>query len=43
MIVEDHAAFRDLMAILLSRAPDVELLTQVGSLGEARAKPRGRR
>jgi DNA-binding NarL/FixJ family response regulator len=37
MIVEDHADFRALMEVLLGRQPDIELLAQAGSLGEARA------
>lgn len=36
MIVEDHADFRDLMQVLLSNQPDIELLAQAGSLAEAR-------
>jgi DNA-binding NarL/FixJ family response regulator len=38
MIVEDHADFRDLMEILLSRQPDIDLLAQAESLAEARAE-----
>ena len=36
MIVEDHADFRDLMEVLLSRQPDIDLLAKAGSLAEAR-------
>jgi DNA-binding NarL/FixJ family response regulator len=36
MIVEDHADFRGLMEVLLSRQPDIELLAQAESLAEAR-------
>jgi len=38
MIVEDHAGFRELMEVLLSNQPDIELLAQAGSLAEARAE-----
>ncbi len=31
MLVEDHAPFRRAMAALLSRQPDLEVVTQVGS------------
>jgi DNA-binding NarL/FixJ family response regulator len=36
MIVEDHADFRELMEVLLSAQPDIELQAQAGSLAEAR-------
>jgi DNA-binding NarL/FixJ family response regulator len=36
MIVEDHADFRDLMEVLLSNQPDIELIAQAASLAEAR-------
>ena len=36
MIVEDHADFRELMEVLLGRQPDIDLLTQAGSIAEAR-------
>lgn len=36
MLVEDHADFRDLMAILIGREPDLEVVAQAGSLAEAR-------
>jgi DNA-binding NarL/FixJ family response regulator len=38
MIVEDHEDFRALMEVLLGRQPDIKLLAQAGSLGEARAQ-----
>jgi DNA-binding NarL/FixJ family response regulator len=37
MIVEDNADFRDLMKMLLTSQPDIELLAQAGLLVEARA------
>ena len=37
MIVEDNADFRELMKVLLTSQPDIELLAQAGSLVEARA------
>ena len=37
MIVDDHADFRDLMKMLLTSQPDIELLAQAGLLVEARA------
>jgi DNA-binding NarL/FixJ family response regulator len=37
MIVEDNADFRDLVKVLLTSQPDIELLAQAGSLVEARA------
>ena len=37
MIVEDHAAFRELMEDLLGRQPDIELVAKPASLAEARA------
>src|SRR5215204_2678543 len=36
MLVEDHAAFRQSLAALLSQAPDVEVVAQAGSLAQAR-------
>ena len=38
MHVEDHADFRDLMRILLNSQSDMEVVTQAGSLDEARAQ-----
>ena len=38
MHVEDHADFRDLMRILLDSQSDMEVVTQAGSLDEARAQ-----
>ncbi len=37
MLVDDHADFRHLMALLLGREPDLEVVAQAGSLGEARS------
>ena len=36
MLVEDHAAFRQSLASLLRREPDIEVVAQVGSLAQAR-------
>jgi two-component system nitrate/nitrite response regulator NarL len=36
MLVEDHIAFRQSLAFLLSREPDLEVVAQAGSLAQAR-------
>ncbi len=36
MLVEDHVAFRQSLATLLMREPDLEVVAQVGSLAQAR-------
>jgi len=36
MLVEDHAAFRQALAFLLSHKSDLEVVAQAGSLAEAR-------
>ncbi len=36
MLVEDHAAFRQALAFLLSGDPDLEVVAQAGSLAQAR-------
>ena len=36
MLVEDHAAFREALAFMLSSEPDIEVVAQAGSLSEAR-------
>ncbi len=42
LLVEDHAAFREALAFLLGREPDLEVVAQASSLTEAReALPNG--
>jgi DNA-binding NarL/FixJ family response regulator len=36
MLVEDHIAFRQSLAALLGREPDLEVVAQAGSLAQAR-------
>ena len=36
MLVEDHAAFRQSLAALLSQVPELEVVAQAGSLAQAR-------
>ncbi len=36
MLVEDHAAFRQALALLLSHEPDLEVVAQAGSLAQGR-------
>ena len=36
MLVEDHAAFRQALAFLLTNEPDLEVVAQAGSLAQAR-------
>ncbi len=36
MLVEDHAGFRGVMASLLNREPDLEVVAEAGSVTEAR-------
>jgi DNA-binding NarL/FixJ family response regulator len=36
MLVEDHVAFREALALLLTNEPDLEVVVQAGSLAEAR-------
>jgi DNA-binding NarL/FixJ family response regulator len=36
MLVEDHLAFRQTLAFLLGREPDIEVVAQAGSLAQAR-------
>jgi DNA-binding NarL/FixJ family response regulator len=36
MLVEDHVAFREAIAFLLTHEPDLEVVAQAGSLAEAR-------
>ena len=39
MLVEDHADFRRLLAGLVDREADLEVVAQAGSLEEARGRP----
>jgi len=34
LLVEDHVIFRNALALLLGREPDLEVVTQAGSLAE---------
>ncbi len=36
LLVEDHAAFRGALALMLNRQPDLEVVAQCGSLAECR-------
>ena len=36
MLVEDHLAFREALAFLLTHEPDLEVVVQAGSLAQAR-------
>jgi DNA-binding NarL/FixJ family response regulator len=36
MLVEDHLSFRQALAFLLTREPDIEVVAQAGSLAQAR-------
>ena len=36
MLVEDHLSFRQALAFLLGREPDIEVVAQAGSLAQAR-------
>ena len=36
MLVEDHTAFREALAFLLSHEPDIEVVAQAGWLAQAR-------
>ena len=36
LLVEDHAAFRSTLALILESEPDLEVVAQAGSLAEAR-------
>jgi DNA-binding NarL/FixJ family response regulator len=37
-LVEDHLSFRQALAFLLGREPDIEVVAQAGSLAQARQK-----
>ena len=42
MLVEDHASFRQTLALVFDQQPDFEVVAQAGTLGEARGAMRGR-
>ena len=42
LLVEDHASFRQTLALVFDQHPDFEVVGQAGSLGEARRLMRGR-
>jgi DNA-binding NarL/FixJ family response regulator len=42
LLVEDHASFRQTLALVFDQQPDFEVVAQAGSLGEARQVMRGR-
>ncbi len=41
LLVEDHASFRQTLALVLDQQPDFEVVAQAGTLGEARRVLRG--
>ncbi|MCA1849016.1 MAG: response regulator transcription factor, partial [Actinobacteria bacterium] len=41
LLVEDHASFRQTLALVFDQQPDFEVVAQAGSLGEARRVMRG--
>ena len=43
LLVEDHAAFRQTLALVFDQQPDFEVVAQAGTLGEARRVMRGRK
>ena len=42
LLVEDHASFRQTLALVFDQQPDFEVVAQAGTLGEARRVLRGR-
>ncbi len=42
LLVEDHASFRQTLAMVFDQQPDFEVVAQVGTLAEARRMMRGR-
>jgi DNA-binding NarL/FixJ family response regulator len=42
LLVEDHASFRQTLALVFDQQPDFEVVAQAGTLGEARRMMRGR-
>ncbi len=42
LLVEDHASFRQTLALVFDQQPDFEVVAQAGTLGEARRVMRGR-
>jgi len=42
LLVEDHVIFRNALALLLGREPDLEVVAQAGSLAQAREALDGR-
>ena len=42
LLVEDHASFRQTLALVFDQQPDFQVVAQAGTLAEARRVMRGR-